>query len=219
MPRRFLDRLHRRQDFGRHEAFDEVVVAQVADALGDADAPGNEQCFEDGPGRARRRPPPINRMRMLVKVGGREWPALGQRRRLLTERKEAAVAAVRKQLELLRVDDLSAARLLTRPEVSWQDVVGRFPELTQVDAAVAEQVEYDIKYAGYIARQDVDVARQQRLADKRIPADLDYHAVRQLRAEAREKLTRVRPASLAQASRISGITPADVALVLAYLEG
>ena len=76
---------------------------------------------------------------------------------------------------------------------------------------------YDLKYEGYIQRQNVDVQRQQRLAEKLIPADLDYRRIMHLRSEAREKLERIRPASLAQASRISGITPADVALLMTHL--
>ena len=81
------------------------------------------------------------------------------------------------------------------------------------------QVVYDLKYEGYVSRQEQQVARQKRLADKRIPERFDYATIRHLRFEAREKLTRVRPITLAQASRISGITPTDVALVMAHLEG
>jgi tRNA uridine 5-carboxymethylaminomethyl modification enzyme len=82
----------------------------------------------------------------------------------------------------------------------------------------ATQVTYDLKYAGYFSRQQLQVDRQKRLADKRMPERFDYAAITHLRSEAREKLTRVRPITFAQASRISGITPADVALVMAYLE-
>jgi len=78
---------------------------------------------------------------------------------------------------------------------------------------------FDIKYEGYVTRQEQQVQRQRRLADKRIPERFDYALLRNLRHEAREKFTRVRPVTLAQASRISGITPADVALVMAHLEG
>jgi tRNA uridine 5-carboxymethylaminomethyl modification enzyme len=84
---------------------------------------------------------------------------------------------------------------------------------------VAEQVSHDVKYAGYVERQEVEIARARRLAEKRIPAAFDFSAIVHLRAEARAKLTRVRPASLAQASRISGITPADVALLMIHLGG
>jgi tRNA uridine 5-carboxymethylaminomethyl modification enzyme len=80
------------------------------------------------------------------------------------------------------------------------------------------QVEYDTKYEGYVARQQVQVERQQRMMDKKIPSDFDYASIVSLRNEARQKFTRVRPQNLDQASRISGITPADISLVLAYLE-
>ena len=71
----------------------------------------------------------------------------------------------------------------------------------------------------YIARQQLEITRQQRLATRRIPAGLDYQAIPHLRAEAREKLVRVGPTDLAQAARISGITPADVSVLMIHLEG
>ncbi|MGI9456982.1 MAG: tRNA uridine-5-carboxymethylaminomethyl(34) synthesis enzyme MnmG [Aeoliella sp.] len=111
------------------------------------------------------------------------------------------------------------SQFLRRPEVTWDDVLQIIPALAQIDPLAAEQALYDIKYEGYIARQQVEVDRQQRLAAKKIPTGFDYERLGQLRAEAREKLTKVRPVDLAQASRISGITPADMALVIAHLEG
>jgi tRNA uridine 5-carboxymethylaminomethyl modification enzyme len=84
---------------------------------------------------------------------------------------------------------------------------------------VARQVVYDVKYAGYIARQQVEIDRARRLARKRLPAQLDYATITHLRAEARERLSRIRPIDLAQASRICGITPADIALLMAHLTG
>ena len=78
---------------------------------------------------------------------------------------------------------------------------------------------YDLKYAGYVQRQQQQVERQKRLEHKRIPVSFDYLKIQHLRFEAREKLTRIRPITLAQAGRISGITPADMELVLAHLEG
>jgi tRNA uridine 5-carboxymethylaminomethyl modification enzyme len=84
---------------------------------------------------------------------------------------------------------------------------------------VVEQVTLELRYAGYINRQAAQVERFQRLEGRLIPPHFDFSGVPQLRAEAREKLARVRPTSLGQASRISGITPADLALVLLYLEG
>lgn len=96
--------------------------------------------------------------------------------------------------------------------------MARLPELASVTEDVSDQVVSDVKYAGYVERQQEEVDRQKRLAEKRIPAAFDYATIGQLRAEAREKLARVRPESLAQAGRISGITPADLALVRAYLD-
>jgi tRNA uridine 5-carboxymethylaminomethyl modification enzyme len=93
------------------------------------------------------------------------------------------------------------------------------PELADASADAINQVICDIKYSGYIARQEVEVERQRRLAAKRIPSSFNYGRILHLRAEAREKLARVRPVDLSQASRISGITPADIALVMVHLEG
>jgi tRNA uridine 5-carboxymethylaminomethyl modification enzyme len=98
-------------------------------------------------------------------------------------------------------------------------MVERFPsELTRYNADVAQQVEFDIKYSGYVARQQIQVDRQNRMSEKTIPRDFDYAIITSLRAEAKQKLGRVRPVNLDQASRISGITPADISLVLAYIE-
>ena len=83
---------------------------------------------------------------------------------------------------------------------------------------VIEQVVLEAKYAGYIDRQAAQVERFQRLEGKPIPPTFDYHAIPQLRCEAKEKLHPIRPASLGQASRISGIHPADLAVLLMYLE-
>jgi tRNA uridine 5-carboxymethylaminomethyl modification enzyme len=95
----------------------------------------------------------------------------------------------------------------------------RFPEsLARFPEEIGLQVEYDIKYEGYVARQQVQVERQERMMDKKIPSDFDYLAIVSLRNEAKQKFSRIRPLNLDQASRISGITPADISLVLAYLE-
>jgi len=133
--------------------------------------------------------------------------------------KEAEITAALELLAATRAEDESLLRLLRRPEITWAELVSRLPALSAVFSEAAKQIEYDVKYAGYVARQEIDVARQQRMADKRIPPAFDFAAIAQLRTEAREKLCRVRPLSLAQASRISGITPADMALLLVHLEG
>jgi len=81
------------------------------------------------------------------------------------------------------------------------------------------QVENDIRYAGYVALDRERIERQRKHASRTIPEGFDYAGVRHLRAEAREQLARIRPRTLGQAGRVSGITPADLALVLVYLEG
>jgi tRNA uridine 5-carboxymethylaminomethyl modification enzyme len=135
------------------------------------------------------------------------------------ETKLAQIEWVRALLEEVWVDGAQLTKHLRRPEAQWADVVARLPELADVDPEVAAQVLCDVKYAGYVARQQSEVDRQRRLAAKRIPDRFDYARLDQLRAEAREKFCRVRPINLAQAGRISGITPADVALVMVHLEG
>ena len=133
------------------------------------------------------------------------------------EAKEARISDVAQTLQTVR-SEISLPRLLRRPETTWADVIARVPQLGEVARDVAEQVVYDAKYAGYIARQETDIARQRRLSDRRIPADLDFSSVAHLRAEARERFQAVRPANIAQAGRIRGITPADLATLTLHLE-
>ncbi len=133
--------------------------------------------------------------------------------------KLAEVARLTALIETTRRDGLSLAQRLRRPEVEWSELVQIQPELADASAGAINQVICDIKYSGYIARQEVEVERQHRLAAKRIPSSFDYGRILHLRAEAREKLSRVRPVDLSQASRVSGITPADIALVMVHLEG
>jgi tRNA uridine 5-carboxymethylaminomethyl modification enzyme len=133
--------------------------------------------------------------------------------------KLAEVARLTALIEKTRRDGQSLAQRLRRPEVEWSKLVEILPELADASADAINQVICDIKYSGYIARQEVEVERQRRLAAKRIPSSFNYGRILHLRAEAREKLARVRPVDLSQASRISGITPADIALVMVHLEG
>ena len=134
------------------------------------------------------------------------------------EEKERRIAQTLGLLESTHDHEGSLAKRLRRPETTWDQIAARRPELADVPAEVCRQVTYDVKYAGYVARQDIDVARQERLAARRIPEAFDYGDVEHLRMEAREKLARIRPRDLAQASRISGITPADVAVLMVYLK-
>ena len=138
------------------------------------------------------------------------------------ERLDAKLAEIARLIAILestRCEGTSLLERLRRPEVGWQELTAFAPELADADIDAAEQVVCDVKYSGYVARQEVEVARQRRLAAKRIPNSLDYARITQLRAEAREKLSRIRPVDLSQASRVSGITPSDIALVMVHLEG
>ena len=113
---------------------------------------------------------------------------------------------------------ISLAELVKRPELDYENLspidAGR-PELP-VD--VREQVNISLKYEGYIARQEQQVEHFTKLEKRRIPADVDYGVISSLRLEARQKLDRIRPETLGQASRISGVNPADIAVLQVYLE-
>jgi tRNA uridine 5-carboxymethylaminomethyl modification enzyme len=115
-------------------------------------------------------------------------------------------------------DGANALRFLRRPEVDYALVAALVPPPVALPAGVGEQVEVEARYAGYIEKQRLDVARLRRLEDRRLPDDLDYGAVVGLRNEARERLEAVRPATVGQASRLAGVNPADVSVLLIHLE-
>jgi tRNA uridine 5-carboxymethylaminomethyl modification enzyme len=157
-----------------------------------------------------------NADRRLTRMGYELGLVDETRYRRLVE-KERQIEALRACLESLRIEGIPADVYLRRPEVTWDDLLQHFPQLAGFSQKFSEQVVYDIKYEGYIARQEAEIQRQRRLAEYRIPSELDYFAVPGLRFEAREKLARVRPHTLDQASRISGITPADIAVLVIHL--
>ncbi len=108
--------------------------------------------------------------------------------------------------------------LLRRPRVTYADLAPFDPQRPALSPAAAEEVEIEVKYAGYIARQERQVHEMKRLEARALPADLDYRSLEGLRLEAREKLEKIRPLNLGQASRISGVSPADIAALMVYLE-
>ncbi len=132
--------------------------------------------------------------------------------------KEQTIAVVTEALRARRFGQDTLEKQLRRPEVEWSDIVELAPDLGDVENEMAFQVMCDTKYAGYISRQQTAVDRQQRLAKKRIPGWFDFNSVPHLRNEAREKFNKIRPINLDQAQRISGITPADVSVLMIYLE-
>ncbi|MFI5454151.1 MAG: tRNA uridine-5-carboxymethylaminomethyl(34) synthesis enzyme MnmG [Isosphaerales bacterium] len=131
-----------------------------------------------------------------------------------------AIMRLRDRLCGTRAGGATLFQALRRPETSWDDLLGLDPGLSEAGLAadVIDQLTIEAKYDGYIGRQTDQIERFRRLEDKRIPGDLDYRAMAQLRAEAREKFERVRPRSIGQAGRISGISPADIATLLIHLK-
>ena len=110
------------------------------------------------------------------------------------------------------------ADLIRRPNVSYAAIAPFDPNRPKLSREVQEQVEISLKYAGYIARQEKQVQEFAKAESKLLPQDLDYLSLSGLRVEARQKLQAIRPASIGQASRISGVSPADIAVLLIYLE-
>ncbi|MBS3908620.1 MAG: tRNA uridine-5-carboxymethylaminomethyl(34) synthesis enzyme MnmG, partial [Actinobacteria bacterium] len=113
---------------------------------------------------------------------------------------------------------MSAADLLRRPQITVADIEGFAPQLKRLTGEERLVVEVEVKYEGYIRRQMSQVKQFKRLEARRIPAELDYTHLHGLSIQAREKLTQVRPRSLGQASRVSGVTPADINALLVHLE-
>ncbi|GEK05198.1 tRNA uridine-5-carboxymethylaminomethyl(34) synthesis enzyme MnmG [Schleiferilactobacillus harbinensis] len=115
-------------------------------------------------------------------------------------------------------DGILASDFLKRPEVSYEDLAQFMPDHPDVDRRVIEQVTIQIKYAGYIAKEQQKIDRLHRLEAKKIPAHIDYNAINGIATEARQKLTKIQPETIAQAGRISGVNPADVAILSVYIE-
>ncbi|HLR38763.1 MAG TPA: tRNA uridine-5-carboxymethylaminomethyl(34) synthesis enzyme MnmG [Jeotgalicoccus sp.] len=115
-------------------------------------------------------------------------------------------------------DGILAIELLRRPEMTYQDIMTILGEESLLTSDEQEQVEIEVKYEGYIKKSLQQVEKMKRMEDKKIPEDIDYDAVHSLASEAKDKLKEVRPLDLAQASRISGVNPADISILLVYIE-
>jgi tRNA uridine 5-carboxymethylaminomethyl modification enzyme len=159
---------------------------------------------------ADRRLAPLGRRVGLVTDGA--WGRLQQ--------KQQAMAALTEHLRSHRRGQETFEKILRRPDVDWNQLCELEPTLRAFNSSpsAVEQAVLETKYSGYIDRQAAQVERFQRQESRPIPTHFDYAAVPQLRAEAKEKLSRIRPTNLGQASRIGGITPADLAVVLMYLK-
>ena len=129
--------------------------------------------------------------------------------------KKCAIEEEIKRLNKTRSGTDTLAQWLRRPEVSYDQLPGARPDLTP---EVVQQVEIAIKYAGYIDRQEAEITKFKTLEDKQIPANFDYATVPSLRSEARQKLSKIQPATVGQASRISGVSPSDIGILLVWLK-
>ena len=126
---------------------------------------------------------------------------------LMAAKQSAPVASSARMLDLLR-----------RPELNYEDLAPFDKDRPALPLEVTRQVEIRVKYEGYLARQERQIAEFTKEESRLLPADLDYNAIGGLRLEARQKLSEIRPLSLGQAGRISGVSPADIAVLLIYLE-
>lgn len=136
-------------------------------------------------------------------------------------RRRDRVEELRNRLRSVRIDGQSLEQMLRCPETTWEDLMRLHPALDAFDrdgSGAIEQATIEAKYGGYITRQAAEVEKVRRLEDKRIPEDFDYDRITQLRHEAREKLRKIRPQSIGQASRISGLNPADLSTLLVFLK-
>ena len=160
-----------------------------------------------------------NADRRLTPLGiqiGSVCPARTDRFRRYEDNLQQGFAAMSK----LRSLGATLEEWLRRNTITWDEVYQQFPQLTQLNLTVntRRQMMIEAQYAGYVRRQETDIARLQKVDSVRIPEIFDYLAVPQLRHEAKEKLTRLRPVTVGQASRVSGITPADIAILMFYLK-
>ena len=107
--------------------------------------------------------------------------------------------------------------LLKRPQITYNDLKKVDKERPNLEEDILEQVEIEIKYEGYIKRQKSQIDDMRRLEVKKLPYNIDYNNLKGLRLEAKEKLSKIRPINIGQASRISGVSPADISVLLIYL--
>ncbi|MCR9201504.1 MAG: tRNA uridine-5-carboxymethylaminomethyl(34) synthesis enzyme MnmG [Planctomycetaceae bacterium] len=133
---------------------------------------------------------------------------------------EREVAQTEQLLASTRYQGKSLEEWLRRPDVSWEDLYGMGLDAAQlgVSQRCIDHVQVEVQYAGYIRRQEAEIAKLQKVDSIRIPESFSFAGVPQLRHEAREKLDKLGPATLGQASRVSGITPADIAVLMMYLK-
>ena len=135
------------------------------------------------------------------------------------QQKEAAIESAIRALKKEFRDGKDFASLLRRPETRLADVLAftENPALKNLPPDVAEQIEIDVKYEGYLTRQNTEIGEFRRMEKFRLPEDFDYASIKEMSNEAREKLSKIRPLSIGQARRISGVSPSDITTLLIHL--
>ncbi len=146
---------------------------------------------------------------------GREVGLLPQRNYDRFQVKKTAIETELHRLERTTYENVPLIKILSRPEITYRDMPNRNDGLAE---EVVQQVETQVKYAGYVSRQEIEVARFKKMEDKNIPESFDFATVPSLRLEARQKFSKIRPKTIGQASRISGVSPADISLLLVWLK-
>ena len=151
---------------------------------------------------------------------GHQLGLISDERMRRVEAKREQIESLRSALQATQSEGVSLEKRIRRPGESLEALLEDFPELGgDVEDEVVEQVEIQVKYAAYIDRQRLQVERFKRLENLAIPGSFDYRSIIGLRNESIEKLDKIRPLSVGQASRISGVTPADIGVLLAYVDG
>ena len=129
--------------------------------------------------------------------------------------KQQAIQKELERLEKTRIGGCNLTQTLRRPGIGYRDLPSKDENLSE---EIIQQIEISLRYAGYIDRQEIEVGKFRSMEEKKIPTWIDYDSIPSLRTEARQKLTQIRPATLGQASRISGVSPADVSLVMIWMK-
>jgi len=145
--------------------------------------------------------------REIARLEGKGVPASKQLNEMLAKRESTPVENSARLADLLR-----------RPQVTYEDIAPFDPDRPQLPLSVTEEVQIQVKYAGYLARQEKQVAEFKKEESRLLPLDIDYESIAGLRLEARQKLSEIRPMSIGQAGRISGVSPSDIAVLLIWLE-
>lgn len=161
-----------------------------------------------------------NADRRLMKYGYR-YGLIPEQQWHKLRKKEEAITEILAYMDKKMIGPDSLTKILSRPDRTFDHLLAMDTELgqRQISKEVKEQIEIEVKYKGYIERQQIQIEKFKKMEDYKIPQWLDYQNISELRKEARQKLFQIRPVSLGQASRISGVTPADISILMVYLAG